>query len=53
MSSGLLIALEMAGVLLVAVGWGVYELWKLRQWRERERRSRADTEGGGGDEPPR
>jgi len=40
MSSGLLIALEMSGVLLLAVGWGVYELWKLRQWRERDRQAR-------------
>ncbi|MBL0943656.1 MAG: hypothetical protein IBJ04_04955 [Hydrogenophaga sp.] len=53
MSSGLLIALEMAGVLLVAVGWGVYELWKLRQWRERDRRARAEAEARAGDEPPR
>lgn len=40
MSSGLLIALEMAGVLLLALGWGVYELWKLRQYREQDRRER-------------
>lgn len=59
MSSGLLIALEMSGVLLVAVGWGVYELWKLRQWRERDRQAReakadrADAAPPPGDRSPR
>jgi len=44
MSSGLLIALEMAGVLLVAVGWGVYELRQLRKYKEQDRREREARE---------
>ena len=40
MDSSLLIGLEMAGVLGLALAWGGYELWSLRKWKERERRER-------------
>ena len=33
MSSGTLIALEMAITLVAVVGWGVWELYKLRKGR--------------------
>lgn len=49
MDSSLLIGLEMAGVLGLALAWGGYELWSLRKWKERERRERAEkSEAGGG-----
>ena len=41
MDSSLLIGLEMAGVLGLALAWGGYELWSLRKWKEREKRERA------------
>lgn len=37
MDSSVLIGLEMAGVLGLALAWGGYELWSLRKWREREK----------------
>lgn len=40
MDSSVLIGLEMAGVLGLALAWGGYELWSLRKWREREKRER-------------
>lgn len=40
MDSSLLIGLEMAGVLGLALAWGGYELWTLRRWREREKQER-------------
>lgn len=43
MSSGLIITLEMLGVLGVVVGFGVWELWKLRRDRHRERETRDST----------
>lgn len=60
MDSSLLIGLEMAGVLGLALAWGGYELWSLRKWRERDRLEReraeaADKAGGaqaGGAEQP-
>ncbi len=36
MSSGLIITLEMLGVLGVVLGFGVWELWKLRRERRRD-----------------
>ncbi len=44
MSSELLIGLEMAGVLGLALAWGGYELWKLRQYREQDRQERERRE---------
>jgi hypothetical protein len=44
MSSELLIGLEMAGVLGLALAWGGYELWKLRQYREQDREAREKRE---------
>jgi hypothetical protein len=44
MSSELLIGLEMAGVLGLALAWCGYELWKLRQYREQDERERAQRE---------
>jgi hypothetical protein len=44
MSSELLIGLEMAGVLGLALAWGGYELWKLRQYREQDRQEREQRE---------
>lgn len=40
MDSSVLIGLEMAGVLGLALAWGGYELWSLRRWRERDRLER-------------
>lgn len=40
MDASLLIGLEMAGVLGLALAWGGYELWSLRRWRERDRQAR-------------
>lgn len=40
MDASLLIGLEMAGVLGLALAWGGYELWSLRRWRERDRKER-------------
>jgi hypothetical protein len=31
MSSGTIIALEISLVLVLAVGWGLWELWKLKK----------------------
>jgi hypothetical protein len=47
MDSSVLIGLEMAGVLGLALAWGGYELWTLRKWREREKRER--EQGAQGD----
>lgn len=44
MSSELLIGLEMAGVLGLALAWGGYELWKLRQYRDQDRQAREQRE---------
>ena len=44
MDSSLLIGLEMAGVLGLALAWGGYELWSLRKWRERDQREREQAE---------
>ena len=44
MESSLLIGLEMAGVLGLALAWGGYELWSLRKWRERDQREREQAE---------
>ena len=46
MDSSVLIGLEMAGVLGLALAWGGYELWSLRKWREREKREREQGEQG-------
>lgn len=40
MDSSVLIGLEMAGVLGLALAWGGYELWSLRRWREHDRLER-------------
>ena len=45
MDSSLLIGLEMAGVLGLALAWGGYELWSLRKWRERDRLERERADG--------
>jgi len=47
MDSSLLIGLEMAGVLGLALAWGGYELWSLRKWRERDKKEREAGAGGG------
>lgn len=44
MDSSLLIGLEMAGVLGLALAWGGYELWTLRRYRERDRQERERRE---------
>lgn len=46
MDSSVLIGLEMAGVLGLALAWGGYELWSLRKWREREKREREQAAQG-------
>ncbi|MDP3520789.1 MAG: hypothetical protein Q8S02_09220 [Hydrogenophaga sp.] len=46
MDSSLLIGLEMAGVLGLALAWGGYELWSLRKWRERDKKEREAGAGG-------
>lgn len=46
MDSSLLIGLEMAGVLALALAWGGYELWTLRKWRERDQKEREEAAAG-------
>lgn len=48
MDSGLLVALEMAGVLAVALGWGIYELVMLRRARRRREAAEAAERGRDG-----
>ena len=48
MDSSVLIGLEMAGVLGLALAWGGYELWSLRKWRERDRLERERAAAGEG-----
>ena len=43
MDSSVLIGLEMAGVLGLALAWGGYELWTLRKWRERDQKEREEA----------
>lgn len=43
MDSSLLIGLEMAGVLGLALVWGGYELWTLRRYRQQEEKARQDA----------
>jgi hypothetical protein len=44
MSSDWLVGLELAGVLGLALAWGGYELWKLRQYRDQDRQAREQRE---------
>jgi hypothetical protein len=44
MSSSLIIALEMSGVLGVVLIWGGWELWSLRRDRERTKRDKQDKQ---------
>ncbi len=51
MSSSLIITLEMAGVLGVVIGLGLWELWSLRRDRARDRAPRGEGPAAGDADP--